>query len=185
MQAEATKTKPRRRRDVWVEKDDRLFTLEVFITDGPLTPAFVKKNPEISRKIEMRGDDTLDMLHFAIFDAFNRHDPHMYEYQVGGKGPMDPQARRYVLFEMMEGRSTDELKDKSIAGNVEHVTIGSLNLKESNLDEPLSQKFHNVMVAEQLGVSHNFTAVALSGAANSDGQTTSSRYFAIFSAVGL
>lgn len=132
MQAEATKAKPRKRRDVWVKKDDRLFTLEVFITDGPLTPAFVKKNPEISRKIELRGDDTLDMLHFAIFDAFNRHDPHMYEYQVGGKGPMDPLARRYVLPEMMEGRSAEELADVGIAGNVEHVTIGSLGLKEGD-----------------------------------------------------
>ncbi len=132
MQAEATKTKPRKRRDVWVQKDDRLFTLEVFITDGSLTPAFVKKNPEISRKIEMRGDDTLDMLHFAIFDAFNRHDPHMYEYQVGGKGPMDPQARRYVLSDMIEGRSAEELADVGIAGNVEHVTIGSLDLKDGD-----------------------------------------------------
>ena len=81
----------------WVKKDDRLFTVEVFLISGPMTEKFVKKNKVISRTIQLRGDQTLEELHHAIFDAFDREDAHMYEFQVGGKGPMDPKARRYVL----------------------------------------------------------------------------------------
>jgi hypothetical protein len=39
----------------------------------------------------MRGDQTLEDLHHAIFDAFGRWEQHMYEFQFG-KGPMDPKA---------------------------------------------------------------------------------------------
>src|SRR6516164_9006413 len=74
----------------------RLYTLEVFIISGPITEKFAKKNPVISRTIQIRGDQTLQDLHHAIFDAFGRSDEHMYEFQFG-KGPMDPKAPRYVL----------------------------------------------------------------------------------------
>jgi len=79
----------------WVAKDGRLFTLEVCIVGGPMTEKFIKKNKVVSRTIQIRGDQTLEDLHCAIFDAFDREDEHMYEFQVGGKGPMDPKARRY------------------------------------------------------------------------------------------
>ncbi len=126
--ASEKKAKPARR-SFRVLKDDREFTLDVSITDGPMTEEFADKNPEISRKIELRGDDTLDELHLIIFKAFNRFDPHMYEFQVGGKGPMDPEARRYVLPLMLEGLSKEDMARDGIAGNLQHVTIGSLNLK--------------------------------------------------------
>jgi hypothetical protein len=106
----------------WVKLDERIFTLDVFILSGCLTKKFVKKNPVISRTIEIRGDQTLDDLHWTIFEAFNRHDEHMYEFQFGGKGPMDRKARRYVLPEAID----DEPKP---AGCTEYATIGSLNLK--------------------------------------------------------
>src|SRR3954468_6004535 len=76
--------------------DVRLYTLEVFILSGPIAEKFAKKNPEMSRTIQIRGDQTLEDLHHAIFDAFDRYDEHMYEFQFG-KGPMDPKAPRYVL----------------------------------------------------------------------------------------
>ena len=50
----------------------RLYTLEVFIISGPITEKFAKKNPVISRTIQIRGDQTLADLHNAIFDAFGR-----------------------------------------------------------------------------------------------------------------
>lgn len=128
----AKKTAKPVRRGIRVKKDDREFTLEVCITDGPMTDKFLDKNPEVSRKIELRGDDTLDELHQVIFKAFNRFDPHMYEFQVGGKGPMDPEARRYVLPLMLEGYSKDDMARDGIAGNLEHVTIGSLDLKQGD-----------------------------------------------------
>ena len=64
----------------------RLYTLEVFIISGPITEKFAKKNPVISRTIQIRGDQTLEDLHHAIFDAFGRWEEHLYEFQFG-KGP--------------------------------------------------------------------------------------------------
>src|ERR1700752_3274415 len=85
----------------------KLYTLEVFIVSGPVTEKFAKKNPVISRTIQMRGDQTLEDLHHAIFDAFDRLDEHMYEFQFG-KGPMDPKAPRYVLSSAYETDMGDQ-----------------------------------------------------------------------------
>src|SRR5947209_14121399 len=79
----------------------RLYTLEVFLLSGPITEKFAKKNPVISRTIQIRGDQTLADLHHAIFDALGRWEEHMYEFQFG-RGPMDPKAPRYVLPSALE-----------------------------------------------------------------------------------
>jgi Plasmid pRiA4b ORF-3-like protein len=101
--------------------DKTLYTFDVFIISGPLTEGFVKKNRVISRTIQIRGGQTLEQLHYAIFDAFEREEEHLYEFQIGGKGPMDPKARRYTL------HLGDD--DNRSAGNVEQTAIGSLELK--------------------------------------------------------
>jgi hypothetical protein len=103
----------------------RLYTLEVFVLISPIIEKFAKKNPTISRTIQIRGDQTLDDLHHAIFDAFDRWEEHMYEFQFG-KGPMDPKAPRYVLpgaFEMDKGEKNPP------AGRVDQTSIESLWLK--------------------------------------------------------
>ncbi|MGB2986730.1 MAG: hypothetical protein WBE26_12705 [Phycisphaerae bacterium] len=111
------------------KQDDRLFTLEVYILTGPMTEKFVKKNKVICRTIQIRGNQTLEDLHHAIFDAFDREDEHMYEFQVGGKGPMDPKARRYVL----SGEFEDSAARTSMAaGDVARTPIGSLGLKKGD-----------------------------------------------------
>ncbi|MBI2191992.1 MAG: plasmid pRiA4b ORF-3 family protein [Planctomycetes bacterium] len=115
--------------------DARLFTLEVAIIDGPITEKFAKKNKVLSRTIQIRGNQTLEDLHHAIFDAFDREDEHMYEFQIGGKGPMDPKARRYVLPMAMEEPIPDPEKP---AGDVTRTTIGSLGLK---MDDPFGYWF--------------------------------------------
>ena len=103
----------------------KLYTLEVFIISGPITKSFVKKNRVISRTIQIRGDQTLEELHCAIFDAFDREDEHMYEFQIGGEGPMDPKARRYVLH-----LSNHDLESEGESeGDVKRTTIESLGLK--------------------------------------------------------
>lgn len=107
------------------KQDDRLFTLEACITSGPMTEKFVKKNKVLSRTIQIRGAQTLEVLHYAIFGAFGREDEHMYEFQVGGKGPMDPKAKKYVL-PMAMG---DTLAEKETGGDVTCTPIGSLGLK--------------------------------------------------------
>ena len=85
----------------------RLYTLEVFLIGGPVSEKFAKKNPVVSRTIQIRGDQTLEDLHHAIFDAFGRWEEHMYEFQFG-KGPMDPKARRYVLPDALRDRERRE-----------------------------------------------------------------------------
>jgi hypothetical protein len=103
----------------------QLYTVEVYILSGPISERFAKKNKVISRTIQLRGDQTLANLHQAIFEAFDREEEHMYEFQIGGKGPMDPKARRYVLPVSMN----DLISDSLAAGDVKRTTIGSLGLK--------------------------------------------------------
>ncbi|UCG48128.1 MAG: plasmid pRiA4b ORF-3 family protein [Phycisphaerales bacterium] len=74
----------------------RLYTLNVSLLSGPVTEEFVKANKEVRRTIQIRGDQTLKKLHEAIFDAFDRDEEHMYEFQLS-KRLHDPRAKRYVL----------------------------------------------------------------------------------------
>ncbi len=92
---------------------------------GPVTEKFAKKNPVVSRTIQIRGDQTLEDLHHAIFGAFGRFEEHMYEFQFG-KGPMDPKGPRYVLPNAYE---IDRREGKPAAGRVDQTTVDSLNLK--------------------------------------------------------
>ncbi|MDX2097829.1 MAG: plasmid pRiA4b ORF-3 family protein [Leptolyngbyaceae cyanobacterium bins.59] len=98
-----------------------LYVLEVALIDGPVTDEFLEKNPETVRTIEIRGDQTLADLHGVIFKAFDRFDNHMYEFQLKGKGPNDPDADRY-------GLAMDDEFGESPAGDVAKTAIGSLGL---------------------------------------------------------
>lgn len=109
--------------------DEKLYTLEVFIISGPLAESFVKKNKVISRTIQIRGDQTLQTLHQAIFNAFDREDDHVYEFQVGGKGPMDRKARRYTL----NISDNDRKSEGGPTGDVHRTTIESLGLKVNDV----------------------------------------------------
>ena len=101
-----------------------IFRFEVQLLSGPVAPSFVARNPEApSRIIDIRGSQTLDALHEAIFNAFDREDAHMYEFQIGGKKPMDRKAVRY-------GITLDE--DYPKAKNAAATTIVSLNLNIGN-----------------------------------------------------
>lgn len=106
-----------------------IYTVEVFIISGPVTDKFIKKNPVLSRTLEIRGDQTLEDLHYAIFDAFDRDDDHMYEFQFGGKGPNDPKAKRY-------GLSMSSKKEKGLAklaGDAAQTTLDALKLKKDEV----------------------------------------------------
>jgi len=100
----------------------RLYTVLVFLIGGPVSEKFANK--EISRTIQIRGDQTLEDLHHVIFEAYERFDEHFYEFQFG-KGPRDPKGKRYVLPDMLE----QERGDRTIAGDVTQTTIDSLGLK--------------------------------------------------------
>ncbi len=71
-----------------------LYVLSVFLTSGPVSEKFASK--VVRRVIEIRGDQTLDELHHAIFSAYDRWEQHMYEFQFG-KRPFDPDGQNYGL----------------------------------------------------------------------------------------
>jgi hypothetical protein len=82
----------------------KLYVITVFLTGGPTSDKFANKT--ISRVIEIRGDQTLDQLHQAIFNAYDRWDEHLYEFQFG-KRPFDPDGPNYGVsgpHERKEGR---------------------------------------------------------------------------------
>ncbi len=107
------------------QAEGRFFTVEVFLLSGPITEKFAKKIPVVSRTIQIRGDQTLEDLHHAIFDAYGRWEEHMYEFQFG-KGPMDPKARRYVLPNAVEIQKD---QPNPPIGRVDQTTLDSLGLK--------------------------------------------------------
>lgn len=78
------------------QTEKRLYTLEVCLLSGPVTKALARRNKVVSHTIQIRGDQTFADLHQAIFDAFDRYDEHMYEFQFGN-GPHDPKGKRHVL----------------------------------------------------------------------------------------
>ncbi len=59
----------------------RVYTLDITLTDGPLGPPSTKKG--VSRRIAILGSQTLHDLHLAIFEAFERWEPHLYAFHLG------------------------------------------------------------------------------------------------------
>lgn len=110
----ASSGRTKRSRTVPVAPPATLYVLKVFLTGGPTRPEFANK--EISRVIEIRGDQTLDDLHHAIFEAYDRYDEHMYEFQFG-KRPFDPDGPNYGSGDSSEG------------GDARATTLEALKLK--------------------------------------------------------
>lgn len=61
----------------------RLYTLEVVLAEGPVGEDFLERNPDVSRTIEIRGDQTLQDLHEAALAAFEREDDQLYSFSLG------------------------------------------------------------------------------------------------------
>jgi hypothetical protein len=94
-----------------------LHVLSVFLTSGPTSKKFANK--QISRVIEIRGDQTLEDLHHAIFQAYDRWDEHMYEFQFG-KRPFDPAGPNYGI---------SGPQPKKTAGDARTTKLDDLNLE--------------------------------------------------------
>lgn len=99
-----------------------LYVLSVFLLGGSLGAKFANK--EISRMIEVRGDQTLEQLHDAIFKAYDRWDEHLYEFQFG-KGPFDPDGPNYGIPSSPGGKEGDR--------DARHTTLDYLNLKPNRV----------------------------------------------------
>jgi hypothetical protein len=102
-----------------------LYTLEVILFGGRVSAAFARRNPLVARTLQIRGDQTLDDLHRAILAAFGRRYDRPFEFQFG-KGPMDPQGRRYI-----EAEATRSPMDEANppAGTATKAPLASLGLK--------------------------------------------------------
>lgn len=102
----------------------QVYELTVTLIGGPLTEEFFDANPVVLRAVQMLGTQTLEKLHNIIFEAFDREDEHMYEFQVGAEQPFDESARRYVLASPW----ADPFESEPPAGTVERTTLADLGL---------------------------------------------------------
>src|SRR5437879_5439939 len=69
-----------------------LYVLSSYLLGGPTSKQFANKL--ISRVIEIRGDQTLEQMHHALFKGYDRWDEHPYQFQFG-KRPFDPDGPNY------------------------------------------------------------------------------------------
>jgi hypothetical protein len=95
-----------------------LYVVSVFLIAGPISEKFANK--QIRRDIEIRGDQTLEQLHQAIFAAFDRFEEHLYEFQFG-KRPFDPDGPNYGV--------SDPQESEKGHGDARSTTLDALELK--------------------------------------------------------
>lgn len=93
---------------------------------------------KIYREIELNGADTLETLHEAIFQAYDRLDKHMYSFYLS-KVQLESlekvtQYAEYTLTAVMDGFADFDRGDKKhITGNVAETTIAELGLEEKDM----------------------------------------------------
>lgn len=102
-------------------KSNRVYTLKVFLLSGPMYGD--DEEQEISREISLLGHHTLHDLHTAIFEAFERWEEHLYEFNLG----TSPQDRSRLYF-YNGGWDDDETAD---TGDPTAATLDELDLSES------------------------------------------------------
>lgn len=116
----STDNQPRPIAAVPASPPSSLYVVSVFLMGGPVSNKFAKK--EISRVIEIRGDQTLDQLHHAIFKAYDRVEEHLYEFQFG-KRPFDPAGPNFGNSSGQESK-----KSKKPYGNAKTTKLDDLAL---------------------------------------------------------
>jgi hypothetical protein len=99
----------------------KLYTMIIYLMGGPISDEF--EGLIISRTIQIRGEQTLEDLHEAIFKAFDRFDEHLYEFLLG-VGP-DDRSAVYFLPEDFEFPGMED----EMAEDVRTTTIDSLGLE--------------------------------------------------------
>lgn len=114
---EPAKARPRRA-SIDAAPPANLYVLSVFLTGGPISEKYQGK--VVRRDIEIRGDQTLADLHEAIFQAYDRFEEHLYEFQFG-KRPFDPKGPNYGIM--------DPDEDKPNYGDALTTTLDELNLQ--------------------------------------------------------
>ena len=91
----------------------KLYRLAVYLCNSVGTRASCDES--ILRVIEIRGDQTLADLHFAIFDSFDREDEHLYEF-ILGKTPRDRKGPTFGV--MVDPYDDDEEASETLIGDL-------------------------------------------------------------------
>ena len=137
--AKSPGNQPRRIATVPTTPPANLYVVSVFLRAGPVSEKFASKR--IQRDIEVRGDQTLERLHQAIFAAFDRSDEHLYEFQFG-KRPFDPDGPNYGIPDPQESKKGDR--------DARTTTLDDLELKPDRVFGYLfdfgDEWFHQVQV---------------------------------------
>ncbi len=95
-----------------------LYVVSVYLMSGPISKKFATNG--VIRVIEIRGDQTLEQLHQAIFKAHDRLDEHLYEFQFG-KRPFDSDGPNYGVPDEQAGEHGD--------GDARTTKLDALDLK--------------------------------------------------------
>jgi hypothetical protein len=105
----------------WKVTVERPLRLNGTDPDRAYSPKELKSLRETAEQtVQIREDQTLEDLHHAIFEAFDRFDEHMYEFQFGN-GPNDPKGKRYVLPDTFDPRGPN------VVGNIVVDRLGQVH----------------------------------------------------------
>ena len=115
----------------------------------------LKYSKRIWRKIAMSGEQTLDDFHNAIFNAFDRHDEHLYSfYFTKSQGRSRSRLRNIPEYTHPYNVEGDALLHDDIKYNAAETAIKDLNLKEKQKFEYLfdfgDEWWHEITV-EKIG----------------------------------
>ena len=100
-------SRPRRDAAALASPPANLYVVSVYLQSGPISEKFTSK--VVLRVIEIRGDQTLEDLHQAIFQAHDRREQHPYEFQFG-KRPFDPEGTNYGLPEPKKKKGREDAR---------------------------------------------------------------------------
>jgi len=108
-----------------VYRPEKLYTFRVDIVRGPIKDEFWEANPVMARVIRMRGKQTLEELHWAIYDAFNRdEEDHLYEFTF----PMKRRDRNPIRYGPPPGGMFSGFTGLDGAGHSDRKTLDGLDL---------------------------------------------------------
>lgn len=108
----------------------KLYSLIVYLVGGPAGGEF--EGQTIHRTIQIRGDQTLEDLHLAIFKAFNRFDEHLYEFLL------DLGTEDKIATYSLPDYEVIPAFEEEMAGDVRTTTIDSLSLE---VDQEFGYRF--------------------------------------------
>jgi hypothetical protein len=104
------------------------YTLRVYLVSGPYGEESVGN--EIYRTLKVRGDQTLEELHYAISHSYEREQHRYYEFCLG-MDPNDPAGVRYTCGEVVSKYGlSDQMKPGGKVGLAPLVTVEALALTD-------------------------------------------------------